>query len=759
MHEADWKPVPRNPGWEAPLAPSPLLPPPWQPVRQQAHLFDYLLVIRKHLLLSLSFLLTLVTVVTIATFRMKPVYVATARVAIDRETSGLLPFQNSSSGDYWYDLDSYIETQAKVLQSDTLALETIKSLELWNTPEFRSDPRELAALDAGSSSDPQPVPRPAILNNFLGRLGVRRLPNSQLLEVSFESHDPQLAAAVVNRHLQNFIEMNYRTRYEAAKRASDWLERQLADMKARVEQSEDARLAYERQNQIWAVSETQDITTQKLSELNRELTEAQAARMKAEAGYVMVREGRLDALPAVQENPVIQDLTRHLNELRGEYADAVNRYGPAYPKVVRLKAQIEAAEKALATQKQTIAREVETEYRAALQREQLLQQALDRQKQLASEEAQKLVQYNILKREAETNKQLYVSLLEKLKEAGLSAGLRSNNIRIVDPAMVPSAPARPQRARDITLALMVGLVGGIGLAFFREYLDNTVKTPDDIELLTSLPALAIVPTMGALGYGGPRRRMLPGGRSAEAATGKAALVSHEQPQSQMAEAFRALRTSLLLSRADQPPQIILVTSALPKEGKTTAAVNLAITLAQLGDRTLLIDADLRKPGIARLLGLNDGAGSGLSTYLAGAAELESCLLPCPSVPELNVLPAGPVPPNPADLLSSQRLTVALEWLRERFKFIVIDSPPIMAATDAVILSPWADGVVLVARSGETPKNAFARAQELLANVKCRLLGVVLNAVNTTSPDYYYSYRYYPYYGDYGASAGSAEPKS
>src|SRR5579885_3141253 len=591
MHEADWKPVPRNPGWEAPLAPSPLLPPPWQPVRQQAHLFDYLLVIRKHLLLSLSFLLTLVTVVTIATFRMKPVYVATARVAIDRETSGLLPFQNSSSGDYWYDLDSYIETQAKVLQSDTLALETIKSLELWNTPEFRSDPRELAALDAGSSSDPQPVPRPAILNNFLGRLGVRRLPNSQLLEVSFESHDPQLAAAVVNRHLQNFIEMNYRTRYEAAKRASDWLERQLADMKARVEQSEDARLAYERQNQIWAVSETQDITTQKLSELNRELTEAQAARMKAEAGYVMVREGRLDALPAVQENPVIQDLTRHLNELRGEYADAVNRYGPAYPKVVRLKAQIEAAEKAL--------------------------------------ETQKLVQYNILKREAETNKQLYVSLLEKLKEAGLSAGLRSNNIRIVDPAMVPSAPARPQRARDITLALMVGLVGGIGLAFFREYLDNTVKTPDDIELLTSLPALAIVPTMGVLGYGGPRRRMLPGGRSAEAATGKAALVSHEQPQSQMAEAFRALRTSLLLSRADQPPQIILVTSALPKEGKTTAAVNLAITLAQLGDRTLLIDADLRKPGIARLLGLNDGAGSGLSTYLAGAAELESCLLPCP----------------------------------------------------------------------------------------------------------------------------------
>lgn len=755
MHEADWKPVPHPGSWEPPTIPLPPgTPTAWPSPHRQAHLLDYLIVVRKHLLLSLSFLLTLVTVVTIATFRMTPVYVATARVAVDRETPSFLSFQNGASADYWYDMDSYIETQAKVLQSDTLALETIKSLELWNYPEFRSDPREIAALDQVATGEGKPVPRPAILGAFVSRLSVKRLPNSQLLEVSFESQDPQLAALVVNRHLQNFVELNYRTRYEVAKRASDWLERQLADMKARVEQSEDARLNYERQNQIWTVSESQDITTQKLGELNRQLTEAQADRMKAEASYAMVREGRLDALPAVQQSPVVQDLIRQENALRSQYADALNRYGPAYPSVVRLKAQLDTVEKALTAQKQLIARAVETEYRAAVQREQLLQQALDRQKQIANEEAQKMVQYNILTREAETNKQLYVNLLEKLKEAGLSAGLRSSNIRIVDPAMVPSAPARPQRARDIALALVVGLVGGVGLAFFREYLDNTVKTPDDIELLTHLPSLAIVPTLSKLSYGRPRR-LLRSGPHALPATGRAALVSHEQPQSQMAEAFRALRTSLLLSRADQPPQIILVTSALPKEGKTTAAVNLAITLAQLGDRTLLIDADLRKPGIARLLGMSERLQNGLSSYLAGAAELEGCIFPYPHVPELNVIPAGPVPPNPADLLSSQRLVAALEQLRRQFKFIVLDSPPIMAATDAVILSPWADGVVLVARSGETPKGAFARAQELLANVKCRLLGVVLNAVNTSSPDYYYSYRYYPYYGEYYGAEGDA----
>jgi succinoglycan biosynthesis transport protein ExoP len=732
----------------------------WNSTRaRELHLLDYLIVIRKHLALSLTFLLTLVSVVAVATYKMKPVYVATAQVEIDRDSSSFMPFQNGQSGDYWYDTDNYIETQSKVLQSDTLALQTIKSLSLWQYPEFHSSPKVIAELDNISDPSQRPMKRPAILSAFLGRLSVKRIPNSNLLQVSFESQDPQLAAMVVNKHLQNFIDLNFRTRYESAKRASDWLEEQLNDFKSRVEKSEDARLAYERDNQIWTVSEGQDLSTQKLTELNKQVTDAQTARMKDEASYVMVKGGQLDALPEVQQNPVIQDLIKERNLLRDQYAAALSKYGPNYPTVRHIQAQMTTVTNSLVQAKKGVAQEIVTEYHTAQQREDLLKKALEEQEQSSNAQAQKMVQYNILKREAETNKQLYDSLLEKLKEAGLSAGLRSSNLRIVDPAMVPPTPARPQKGRDISLAIIVGLVGGVGLAFFREYLDNTVKTPDDIEMISHLPSLAVVPSLSS-GNGHLRSaRMLKSGEAKQGsreASHRVALISHEQPQSQIAEAFRALRTSLLLSRADQPPQVILVTSALPKEGKTTATTNLAVTLAQLGDRTLLIDSDLRKPGIAKLLGMS-GLRTGLSSYLAGVCDLDGCTYPCPDVPDLSVIPAGPIPPNPADLLSSQRLVDAIEELRHKYKFVVIDSPPIMLATDAAILSTWSDGVLLVARSGETPKGAFARAQDLLASVKCRLLGVVLNAVNTAAPDYYY--RYYPYYGEYyGDESGGKTTK-
>jgi len=292
------------------------------------------------------------------------------------------------------------------------------------------------------------------------------------------------------------------------------------------------------------------------------------------------------------------------------------------------------------------------------------------------------------------------------------------------------------------------LVGGIGLALLREYLDNTVKTPDDIETLTRLPSLAVVP---AFGDGGSHKRRMGifGSASTNGHEKRIELVAQHLPKSQMSEAFRALRTALLLSQPDHPPQVILVTSALPREGKTTAAANLAVTLAQLGDKTVLVDADLRKPGVGRLLNLGSGKYAGLSSYLAGVSTLDLVTVPHPAIPNLAAIPTGPLPPNPADLLSSHKLADAIVELRTKFKFVVIDSPPIMAATDAVILSVQADGVLLVVRSGETPKEAFTRTRDLLTSVKSRILGVVLNAVDANAPDYYYSYRYYPYSYGYG----------
>jgi polysaccharide biosynthesis transport protein len=721
---------------------------------REPHLYDYLLILRKHQWLILSFMLAVVTIVAIATFRMQPVYVATARVEIDRENANILPFQGADSYDYMMDLENYIETQSKILTSETLALQTIRNNNLSARPEFSSPNGPSEAIASGSLANQK---RPPELGEFLGSLSVKRVPSSRLMDVSFESTDPQLAARIVNAHITSYIEQNFRSKYEATTQASTWLADQLEELKIRVQRSEDARIAYERQNQIWTLDDKQNITTQRLSDINKQLTDAQSDRMRKESLYQFAKSGNLDAVPEVQGNSVLADLMRKRADAAAQYADQLSQYGPNFPKVQRLQAQLKDLDQAIEKEKQKILDILESDFQEAQQRETLLTKVLDQQKSETNQMAGKLVEYNILKREAEANKALYEGLMTKLKETAISAGLRSSNIRVVDPAMIPSTPARPAKARNVALAFLVGLVGGIGLALMREYLDNTVKTPDDVETLSRLPSLAVVPLF--TGSNPSKRR--PGllqGFSSNGHDKRIELVAQHLPKSQMSEAFRALRTSILLSQADHPPQVILVTSALPREGKTTAAANLAVTLAQLGDRTVLVDADLRKPGIGRLLNLAGGKYSGLSSHLAGVSSLDLVSVPHPAIPNLVAIPTGPLPPNPADLLSSHKLADAIAELRTKFKFIVIDSPPVMAATDAVILSVQADGVLLVVRSGETPKEAFTRTRDLLNSVKCRILGVVLNAVDSSAPDYYYSYRYYPYSSGYGPQDVAEAPQ-
>ncbi|HVH73270.1 MAG TPA: polysaccharide biosynthesis tyrosine autokinase, partial [Candidatus Dormibacteraeota bacterium] len=570
----------------------------------------------------------------------------------------------------------------------------------------------------------------------------------RLLDVHFESTDPQLAARIVNAHIASYIDQNLRSKFDSTTQASTWLADQLSELKVKVQKSEDARIAYERQNQIWTLDDKQNITTQRLADINKQLTEAQSERMRKESLYEFAKSGNLDAVPQIQGNASLADVTKRRTEAAAQYTEAVSQYGPNFPKVQRLQTQLKDLDQAIEKEKQKTLDILESDYQEARQREAMLTQALDKQKAEANQMAERLVEYNILKREAEANKTLYEGLMTKLKETAISVGLRSSNIRVVDPAMIPSTPARPAKTRNLALAFLVGLVGGIGLALLREYLDNTVKTPDDIEKLAALPSLAVVPQFASLNGHAKKGKLL----QALARNGhqkRIELVAQHLPKSAMSEAFRALRTSILLSQADHPPQVILVTSALPREGKTTVAANLAVTLAQLGDSTVLFDADLRKPGIARLLNLGSGKYAGLSSYLAGVSSLDLVSVPHPAIPNLVVIPTGPLPPSPADLLASHRLADAVAELRARYKFVVIDSPPVIAATDAVILSVQADAVLVVVRSNATPKQAFARTRELLYAVKCRILGVVLNAVDSSAPDYYYSYRYYPYSYGYG----------
>jgi succinoglycan biosynthesis transport protein ExoP len=721
--------------------------PTWELSPREPHLYDYLLILRKHQWLILSFMLSVVTIVAIATFRMQPVYVATARVEIDRQNSNILPFQGMDSYDLMIDTDNYIETQSKILTSETLALETIRNSGLSTLPQYSSPNGLSEAVATGSLANQK---RPPELGGFLASLSVRRVPNSRLMDVSFESTDPQLAAHVVNAHIETYVQRNFQSQYDSTTRATTWLRDQLDELKIRVQKSEDARIAYERQNQIWTLDDKQNITSQRFADANRELTLAQTERVKRQAILEFAKSGNIDAVPQIQSDVALAEFQKRLTDATTQHREALEQFGPNFPKVRHLESQIKDIQNDIQKEKQNIIDTLDSEYRQAVARETMLGKELDIQKRDVNEMAGKMVEYNILKREAEGNKILYDGLLTKLREAGVSAGLRSSNIRVVDPAMIPSAPSRPAKTRNLALAFVVGLVGGIGLALMREYMDNTVKTPDDIETLVRLPSLAVVPQFEATDENGAsgRQKLLPG-FSSNGHGKRMELVAQYLPKSQMSEAFRALRTSLLLSRADHPPQVILVTSALPREGKTTAAANLAVTLAQLGDKTIVVDADLRKPGVGRLLNMSGGNYAGLSSYLAGASSLDLVIVPHPTIPNLAAIPTGPLPPNPADLLSSHKVAEAIAELRKRFKFIVIDSPPVMAATDAVILSVQTDGVLLVVRSGETPKEAFTRTRDLLVSVKCNILGVVLNAVDSNAPDYYYSYRYYPYSYGYG----------
>ncbi len=480
------------------------LPPavPWDRMPREPHLLDYLIVLRKHQWLILTFLLTVVTVVTIASFKMKPVYQATARVEVDRESQNNLQFQDQNGYDSYMDSEDYIETQTKILVSETLALQTIKSLDLGRYPEFGG-----TGVTSNFAQGADASKRPAILGAFLGSLSVKRVPNSNLVEVTFEAQDPQLAASVANAHLQNYIEQNFRSKYDATTQASTWLSAELEELRLKVEKSEDARIAYQRANQIWQIDDKQNITTQKLDDLSRAVTEAQTSLAEKEALYRMAQSGNVDSLPAARNGGVIQDLLKRKSDLDQQYADAVNQYGPNYPKVQRLAAQQKEVNDDLAGARKVVSQGIEQEYNAARSHVQILQDSLDKQKAQTDDLAGKLVQYNILQHDADSNKQLYDGLLQKVERGGNHRWLRSSNIRVVDQALVPTSPVRPQKSRNILLAILVGLVGGIGLAIFREYLDNTIKSPDDIETLTGLPSLAVVPSLP--GLNGHRDRSSP----------------------------------------------------------------------------------------------------------------------------------------------------------------------------------------------------------------------------------------------------------
>ena len=727
-------------------------------------------ILLKHqwLILATAFVLTLV--VTIYSYKLKPVYQATARVDVEAEEP-LLQSLNDLFRTEEAD-DSFLATQISILQSDNLAWETIQDLGL------ATEAAAVPGSDGGVLGTPTNVKNAAV-GAFHSHLKVERPKDTRMVLVSYESTDPREAATIVNTLVKNFTENNFKTKYDATRQATGWMEQRLDELKLNVEKSEEAMVNYERKNNIANIGDKQTAEEAQFEDMSKALSQAQTDRISKESLYQMVASDEAQAgfVQASNSNTgntgnngssgsnLVMGLEAKELDLKQQYSETLARYGPTYPKAVALQEQIKDLEALLVKERKRAVENLRGDYLAAAAREKFLAAAVTEQKAEVDRMNQLLIEHNLLKRDFESNQQLYEDLLKHLKDANVSAGLRATNIRVIDQASVPSFPIRPNRPRNIEFGLAAGLILGIALAFTREALDNSIKNAKEIEQLTGLPTLSIIPLGAASVLRQPSIFHLGtrnGNNGRNNGAGSAVeLVVLRKPGASISEAFRALRTSVLLSTAERPPQVILITSAQPSEGKTSTTLNLSLTLAQKGSRVLLIDSDLRRPGIAKALNLRNEHG--LAEILTGACEFDEKLLQnVEGVDSLFVLPAGPYAPNPAELLCSTKMENLIQHLRKRFDHIVLDSPPVLPITDATILSSLADGIIVVVECEATTRAALSRACGVIEHSGGKILGTVLNKVDTRRDGYYgyryyhgyYSYQYKAYYSDEDRNSAS-----
>ncbi len=698
---------------------------------------------RRWTVLTVAFVLT--TLAVIGSYKTEPIFLAASRVQVEAETPLIQSLNDLYHGMSETD-DAFLQTQLQVVQSDTLAWQTVEQLGLRNNESFVL-PSAMAKLEPEAQ-------KVRSISAFKSALSVELIPKTRIMVVGFESPDPRLAATVANALVNNYVDYNFRLKYDATRVASGWMEKQLDELKAKVEKSQQALVDYERRNALAnsggsGTQAKQNVEEQTLSDVSKDLTVAQGERIQKESLYNQVRNDRAQ-IASLAHNDLLQSLEQKSSELKGLYTEVLAQYGPNFPKAVRLQQQIEENQTQIVREQNRVLERVHVDYVTALNREKLARVAVAEEKTILGHVNQLLVQHNILQRDFEANEQLYQNLIQRLKDATVSAGLRSTNIHQVDMALPPDHPVRPKKLLNIGVGLLAGLMLGIMLVFAQEALDHTVKSMEEVESLLAIPALGMIPILR-----GSRKRtaygLLGGNRNngPESSLHDVALAVAEHPSSVFAEAYRSLRTSILLSLADHPPKTLLVTSAVAGDGKTVTSLNLAMALAQRKGPVLLVDADLRKMGISKILKCD--MRKGLSTVLTGGHAADDVLQPYSLMPNLWILPAGPTPPSPADLLLSEKMAALLEKLSERFEQIIIDSPPVMAVTDATILSRLVDGVVIVAQGSRTSKTSLLRTCRTLEAAGARILGFILNK---------FDFRNEGYYGySYGAAYGAKEQKA
>jgi exopolysaccharide transport family protein len=712
-------------------------------------------------------ILTVFTVIFVSvlifSFTATPVYRATARVIIEKDDPKVVSIQEvmtvDSSG-----LD-YYQTQYKIIESRGVAREVIRRLKLGENDEFVPKPKDTffanigrsvsETIDSLTSLMKTEKPPPAggvvvgeseeespLVTAFIGRIKVTPIRNSRLVDIGFEAKDPALSAKIANNLTQAYIDLNLETKLKATKNAMNWLNSRLDEERKKVEQAEQALLRYKGQHNITTdfSKDVESITAQKLAALNAQVVEAEAKRVEAETRYKQAialqrTPEMLDSIPEVLNNELVQKIKSMEIELYKRRSEVSKKYGANHPQMVAIGNELATIQARKAEEIKRVINSLFNGYKVAQAREQSLKSSLDSQKGESFSLNEKAIMYSVLKREAESTQEMYDLVIKRFKETSLTENIRTGNIRIVDPAEIPRSPVKPKKTQNTLLGLIVGLSLGIGLAFFLEYLDNTIKVPDDIKERLKIPYMGPVPVFKATMDGNPGNPRTP----------QDDLVTLSSPKSTASESYRGIRTSILFSAADAAPRAILVASAAPSEGKTVTAANLAVTMAQAGNRVLIIDCDMRRPRLHRMF--NVPRDKGISNILVGNCTVDEAIIHS-AIPGIDIIPSGPVSPNPSEMLGSQNMTNFMKSVRDSYDLIILDSSPITAVTDTVILSRFVDGVLIVIRAGETHREIIKNGIGLLKAANARILGAILNGVEMGRDSYYYQYYYY-YYGEDG----------
>jgi polysaccharide biosynthesis transport protein len=688
-----------------------------------------------------------------------PQYEAVTSVDINLNRTSNIGFANlvsSGNSNDWS--GAVLNTQLRIMQSSSVAKEVIRTLHLYNKPPFSS-----VFGKAGYQGKVTPLQMEEMSSMLRGNIQVLLVPNTNLVQIFYTNPDPAVAQEVVNQIVTAYQGFTLRTHYQAMTHISGWLSRQMASLQRQVSRSQTELSAYEKKHNLLTTGKDEgSLLDSDLAAVNQQLADAKADRIVKEARYKMAQTRNPDLLVSVAPNTVLASLRNEESNLMAQRAQLQSKFGPNYPKLIEVNQQLASVRKDINREISNLTKRFQAEYDAAVQTQNLLQNRLEKAKEAAYKQNATAAQAQILEHDAQAASALYDTLQLRLQEAGITAGLNSDSVEVIDKAVLPQSPVSPAKKKDLLYGVVGGFLIGLFVAIALETLDDTVRTSEDAENTSRLPALSVVPQFAGVSKRkstspGKKRKQpetvpLAGGASGQEISRD--LVTLLEPQSLAAESFRTLRSSVLLSSVDREPRVILVTSGLAAEGKSTCAANLAISFAQRPAKVLLVDTDLRKGTVHLKFRVSNRAG--LSTYLTRETGEASFSQPIPSLPGLSVLPRGPVAPNPGEMLSSAAMGEAINQWRKTWDYIILDTSPLLAVSDSLNLIQYVDGSLLVIRSGLTRKKALQKTTEMLQRVDARILGTIVNGVdlrlenyNTYSRGYAYSYR-----GGYGSTYGT-----